>query len=293
MPAAKVTPIDDLADPRLADYANLTDVALRTRLEPERGLFMAEGARVIERALRAGLRLRSILVADDRVEQALTMLRASDAAEPTEIEVYVGPPALVNGVTGYRVHRGFLAAVHRPAPRSVAAVIEAADRILILEDLVDHTNVGAAFRSAAALGFDAVLLSPRCADPLYRRSVKVSMGAVLSVPWAVADGWPQPLDDLSAAGVHLAALTPSPSARNLADLARTPPDRLALMIGTEGDGLTAAAIARAHSAVRIPMFAEVDSLNAAAATAVACYALGPAAGAASSGAVPAGPDAPS
>jgi tRNA G18 (ribose-2'-O)-methylase SpoU len=277
MSVPKVIPVSDLADPRLADYANLTDVELRTRLEPAQGLFMAEGARVIERALASGCRPRSVLVDANRADQALSVLRAvpSPAARDS-VAVFVAPAALIATVTGYRVHRGFLAAMHRPRPRPVEAVLDGAARILVLEDLVDHTNVGAAFRSAAALGFDAVLLSPRCADPLYRRSIKVSMGAVLTMPWASATPWPAALDALRAEGVVVAALTPGPTARDLAEVAASAPARIALLVGTEGEGLTASALERADFAVRIPMFAGVDSLNAAAAAAVACYALGPA-----------------
>jgi tRNA G18 (ribose-2'-O)-methylase SpoU len=270
-----VIEVTALADPRLSDYANLTDAALRTALEPQRGLYMAEGARVIGRALAAGHRPRSLLAERKRGQQALELLQQAGAGD--DVPVYLADQALIRSVTGYRVHRGFLAAMHRPAPLRAAAVVSTATRVLVLEDLVDHTNVGAAFRSAAALGFDAVLVSPRCADPLYRRSIKVSMAAVLAVPWAVADPWPQSLEDLRAAGFLVAALTPRSDAVALGDLAGRTPAKVALLIGTEGAGLTAAAIERSDAAVKIPMFAGVDSLNAAAATAVACYALGPAA----------------
>lgn len=270
-----VIEVTALADPRLSDYANLTDVALRTALEPQRGLYMAEGARVVGRALAAGHRPRSLLAERKRAEQALELLRQAGAGDG--VPVYLADEALIRSVTGYRVHRGFLAAMHRPVPLSAVSVVSSATRVLVLEDLVDHTNVGAAFRSAAALGFDAVLVSPRCADPLYRRSIKVSMAAVLAVPWAVADPWPQALVDLRAAGFLVAALTPRSDAVGLSDLAVRAPAKVALLVGTEGAGLTAAAIERSDVAVRIPMFAGVDSLNAAAATAVACYALGPAA----------------
>lgn len=266
-------PVTDPGDPRLADYRDLTDVALRSTGEPLAGLYMAEGAKVIERALRAGHRPRSVLVEPKRADQAVGLLH-----EHQQTPVYVAPADLLRQVCGYRVHRGFLAAMHRPSPRSVPQVTSSARRLLLLEDLVDHTNVGAAFRNAAALGFDAVVVSPRCADPLYRRSIKVSMGAVLQLPWATANRWPGALHDLRADGFTVLALTPDPQALALAEVAMQPPSRLAVLIGTEGDGITAAARAGCDIAVRIPMGRGIDSLNAAAATAVACYALGPASG---------------
>lgn len=273
-----VVEVHDRTDPRLADYADLTDVALRSAQEPRHGLYMAEGRRVIERALAVGHRPRSLLVEHKRLPQAQALLTGITGAE--QVPIYAGGSDLVRSVTGYRVHRGFLAAMERPAPLALSDVLPAAARVLVLEDLVDHTNVGAAFRNAAALGFDAVLVSPRCADPLYRRSIKVSMGAVLSMPWAVAAPWPDSLADLRAAGFLVAALTPAASAEALADLAATGPGRIALLLGTEGDGLSPAAVAGSDVPVRIPMFSGIDSLNAAAATAVACYALGPAGAAA-------------
>ncbi len=263
-----VAVIADPADPRLAEYAGLTDVALRTAYEPAHGLYMAEGAAVIERALAAGHRPRSVLVEQRRLAAAQQVL-----ARWPQTPFLVAPADLVRSVTGYRVHRGFLAVMDRPAPLDIAAATRGATRILVLEDLVDHTNVGAAFRSAGALGFAAVVVSPRCADPLYRRSVKVSMGAVLSVPWARASTWPDALADLRAAGFTVLALTPAPGAIGLAEIAAAPPEKIALLVGTEGEGLTSGARASSDQLVRIPMFAGIDSLNAAAAVAVACYAL--------------------
>jgi tRNA G18 (ribose-2'-O)-methylase SpoU len=267
-----VIEVPDAADPRLADYADLTDVALRSAAEPAHGLYMAEGRLVIERALAAGHTPRSVLAEPRRLPEVTALLGPDH--EP-HTSVYLAPPQVLRAVTGYRVHRGALAAMHRPAPRTLAEVTAGATRILVLEDLVDHTNVGAAFRCAAALGFDAVVVSPRCADPLYRRSVKVSMGAVLALPWARADAWPAALHELRAAGFAILALTPDPAAAPLHHVAADPPARLAVLIGTEGDGLTPAARAAADREVTIPMAGGIDSLNAAAATAVACYALAP------------------
>ncbi|MDQ1628578.1 MAG: hypothetical protein QOI54_2322 [Actinomycetota bacterium] len=262
----RLTPVDDPHDPRLSDYVGLTDVALRRRTEPALGLFMAEGEKVIRRAVDAGYRLRSVLLEARWVAALRDVLDGSDAP------VYVASPALLEGVTGYPVHRGALAAMDRRALPSVADVLRGARRVVVLEDIVNHTNVGAVFRSAAAMGVDAVLVSPRCADPLYRRSVKVSMGTVFQVPWTRLEPWPDGLHRLRAAGFVVAALTPALDSVELGELSRTVPDRLALLLGTEGDGLSPASVAAADLVVRIPMAGAVDSLNVAAAAAVALWA---------------------
>ena len=266
MPLITVT---DLHDERLSDFRDLTDVSLRSALEPRHGLYMAEGGLVIERALAAGHRPRGVLVEAKRAPQAASLL----AGHP-QVPVYVGDAGLLRGVTGYSVHRGFLAAMQRPQPLSAAEAMQGATRVLVLGDLVDHTNVGAAFRSAAALGFDAVVVSPQCADPLYRRSIKVSMGAVLGIPWATAASLAGALTEARERGFRVLAMTPDPQAVALADLAAAPLDRVALVVGSEGPGLSEAVLRAADARVRIPMAGGVDSLNVAAATAVACYALG-------------------
>lgn len=268
----RVVAVDSADDPRLGDYFSLTDVQLRRVLEPERGLFMAESRWVIQRALERGLIPRSVLT-DGKWLPDLT----EDLAEHPDVPVYVAPQPILRQITGYRLHRGALAAMQRPVERAVADVLPGARRILVLEDLVDHANVGASFRSAAALGFDAAVISPSCADPLYRRSVRTSMAAVLWLPWARARRWPEDLDLLSEQGVDLYALTPGKASRSLAEVAARPPRRLALVVGTEGEGLRQGTIDRCTAGVAIPMAHGIDSLNAAAATAVACYALGPAA----------------
>ena len=264
------TRVTDPADARLADYLHLTDVALRSRTEPERGLFIAESTAVIRRALATGHRLRSVLM-DDR--WLVDLDDVIDSASDQGAEVFLADREVLEAVTGFHVHRGALAAMHRPALRSVGDVVAGARRIVILEDIVDHTNVGAIFRSVAALGADAVLVTPRCADPLYRRSVRVSMGAVFHVPWTRIDPWPDGLDELRRSGVVVAALALRDVAISLDHLAEAPPDRLALVLGAEGDGLSASALAAADLCVRIPMQAGIDSLNVAAASAVALWAL--------------------
>jgi tRNA G18 (ribose-2'-O)-methylase SpoU len=324
---ARLIPVTDPADPRLADYTRLRDVNLRKSLEVEQGLFMAEGEKVIRRAVATGYPVRSMLMARRWVEPLSDVL--GDAT------VYVADDEVVEAVTGFAVHRGALASMERLPLPSVAAVLAGARpsggdarrdgagrdgagcggaewegagrddaergdagpragtapdrgpedggqrsspprRVLVLEDLVDHGNVGAIFRCAAALGIDAVILSPRCADPLYRRSVKVSMGAVFAIPYARMTDWHDGLAELRAAGFTLLALTPDQSAVPLGKAAMG--ERGALLLGTEGDGLSSRWLRAADHPVCIPMSAGamelgVDSLNVVAATAIACHEL--------------------
>ncbi|WP_084072933.1 RNA methyltransferase [Demequina sp. NBRC 110052] len=257
--------IDDPADPRLALYASLTDVALRRRFEAERGVYMAEGAKVIERAVRAGHRPHSFLASE----------RWLPTVEPLagEAPVYVASDALLEAVTGYQVHRGALAAMERPALPSVAELVADARRVVVLEEIVDHTNVGAIFRSAAGIGADAVLVAPTCADPLYRRSVKVSMGTVFQVPWTRSEDWPGDLDLLRKQGFVVAGLALAPDAVTLDAFSAAGHERIAMVMGAEGDGLTGAALSHVDVAVTIPMAGGVDSLNVAAASAVAMWEL--------------------
>ncbi|MCK0113749.1 RNA methyltransferase [Ornithinimicrobium sp. F0845] len=267
---AGVTWIDRPDDERVRDYVGLTDVALRRLLEPEQGLYLAESAKVIGRALDAGHRLRSLLLTPRWVVDLADLVeRAVSEGAP----VYVMEPAVAQEMTGFHLHRGAIAAMHRPVLPTVPDVIEGARRVAVLEDIVDHTNVGAVFRSAAALGVDAVLVTPRCADPLYRRSVRVSMGTVFQVPWTRIDPWPHGIQMLREAGFMVAAFALREDGLALQQLAEDPPDRLALVLGTEGDGLGDRTIAEADLAVRIPMAGGVDSLNVAAASAVAFWAL--------------------
>jgi tRNA G18 (ribose-2'-O)-methylase SpoU len=254
----------------LADYVALTDVALRRRSEPEQGLYIAESEKVIRRALAAGHRPRSFLMA----ERWLTDLAdVVTAAERDGVPVFVGEPAVMEELTGFHLHRGALASMHRPSLPSVESVVADARRVLVLEDIVDHTNVGAAFRSGAALGIDAILVTPRCADPYYRRAIRVSMGTVFQVPWTRVEPWPGGIAQLHDVGFTVAALALAEDAATLDALAADPPERLALVLGTEGDGLGRHTIAGADVTVRIPMAGGVDSLNVAAAAAVAMWAL--------------------
>jgi tRNA G18 (ribose-2'-O)-methylase SpoU len=264
--------VADASDTRLADYVRLTDVHLRRSLEAAQGLFIAEGEKVIRSAIAAGYPVRSFLVGADKLATIADVVAASDAP------LYVLAPAAAEQLTGYRVHRGALASMERLPLPLVADVLAGARRIVILEDIVDHTNVGAVFRCIAALGFDGVVLAPRCADPLYRRAVKVSMGAVLTVPYARLADWRGGLAEVRTAGFRLLALTPDPAAVPISALERECADKLALLIGGEGKGLSGRWLGSADQAVRIPMSRRVDSLNVAAAAAIACYLLGPANG---------------
>ena len=264
---ARLIPVDDPRDPRLADYRDLRDVELRKHLEAEHGLFLAEGEKVVRRAAEGGFAARSFLMAPRWLDGL------SDVLDATDAPCYVVTEALAEEVTGFHVHRGALASLERRPLPPVAEVLEGARTVVALEDVVDHTNVGAVFRSAAALGFDAAVLSPRCADPLYRRSVKVSMGAVFSLPYARMEDWYGGVADLSARGFTTVALTPAADAvgieRAVVDL-----PKVALLVGSEGPGLSQRWLRSADVRAMIPMAAGVDSLNVAAATAVACYVVG-------------------
>ncbi|MEU0598307.1 RNA methyltransferase [Streptomyces sp. NPDC006393] len=264
---AELITVEDPDDPRLTDYTGLTDVELRRRREPAEGLFIAEGEKVIRRAGDAGYAMRSMLLSAKWVD----VMR--DVIEEVPAPVYVVDPALAEQVTGYHVHRGALASMRRKPLPTAADLLRTARRVAVMESVNDHTNIGAIFRSAAALGMDAVLLSPDCADPLYRRSVKVSMGAVFSVPYARLDSWPGGLDSVREAGFTLLALTPDEKAKALDDVAPHRMDRVALMLGAEGEGLSRQALVAADEWVRIPMSHGVDSLNVGAAAAVAFYAV--------------------
>ena len=264
----RVIPIEAADDERLADYRDLTDVALRRVLEPEGGLYIAESAKVIARAVGAGHRPRSVLVQEKWLDDLSPIL-----AEHDDVPVYVVSSEIAERLTGYVIHRGALAAMHRPVPPPVSDVVAGARRVVVLEDIVDHTNVGAIFRAAAGLGADAVLVSPRCADPLYRRSVRVSMGTVFQVPWTRLPEWSEARGILSDLGFHLAALALADDAVPLDVFARDAPERVALLLGAEGDGLSRRALEASDTVVTIPMAGGVDSLNVAAASAVAIWEL--------------------
>ena len=263
--------VTDPSDPRLHDYSGLTDVELRKVREPTEGLFMAEGEKVIRRALDAGYPMRSMLLSPRWAEAMRPMV--DELVASTDAAVYVGSEALLEEVTGFHVHRGALASMQRGPLPDAGELLARSKRVVVLEDIVNHTNLGAIFRCAAALGMDAAVLTPSCADPLYRRSVRVSMGTVFALPYARLDAWPGGLETLAGHGYRTIALTPGPEAVDLPDLRFGADERVALLLGTEGDGLSGTALDAADLRVRIPMAAGVDSLNVAAAAAVACYAI--------------------
>lgn len=267
--------ITDFHAPELDPYARLTQNQLRNRLEPEKGIFIAESPKVIDRALDAGYEPVSLLMERRQITgpAAGILSRCGDAP------VYTADRELLAALTGFELTRGVLCAFRRPAPRPVEELCRGARRVAVLEGIVDSTNVGAIFRSAAALNVDAVLINPSCCDPLCRRAVRVSMGTVFQVPWgqlgdSPAD-WPEKgMDVLHALGFKTAAMALSDRSVSIDDeqLAREP--KLAIVLGTEGDGLAASTIASCDYTVKIPMSHGVDSLNVAAASAVAFWQLG-------------------
>jgi tRNA G18 (ribose-2'-O)-methylase SpoU len=261
---AELIEVADPADPRLADYRDLRDVQLRSHLEVEHGLFLAEGEKVVRRALEAGFTPRSFLMAPRWLDALADVLGLSEAP------CYVVSEALAEQVTGFHVHRGALASLARRPLPGIDEVLADARHVLVLEDVVDHTNVGAIFRCGAAFGFGAVLLAPRCADPLYRRSIKVAMGAVFTTPWTRLPDWHDALPDLSARGFTTVALTLAADAVPV-EHAVAGADRVALVLGAEGHGLSSRWENSADRRAVIPMREGIDSLNVAAAAAVACY----------------------
>ena len=269
---ANIIEITDLNDPALAPYVRLTEAQLRNRLNPDEGVFIAESPVVIGYGLDAGLEPLSLLMEPRHVTgKAAALIRRCG-----DVPVYTADTQALSALTGYPLTRGVLCAMRRPAPLTVEAVCINARRVAVLEGIVDTTNIGAIFRSAAALGMDAVLLTPTCCDPLNRRAVRVSMGTVFQVPWARIDAWPEGgLDRLKALGFRTAAMALSDDSVSIDDPALMAEPRLAIVLGTEGDGLAGSTIANCDYTVRIPMAHGVDSLNVAAASAVAFWQLRP------------------
>ena len=269
--------INTADDPRLIAYRDLTDVALRRKSEPENGVYIAESAKIIERAVACGHTPVSILMADNWLAKMRILLPSICDNDFGSIDVFTGSHAVLEELTGFHVHRGALAEMIRPAPLSLDSVLERARRVVVLENIVDHTNVGAIFRAAAGLGIDAILVTPECADPLYRRSIRVSMGAVFTVPWARIPQWPTSIKELKEKGYYTVAISPQniggQESQDLRKFVAGPLDRVALILGTEGDGLTAASLETCDHSVHIPMSNAVSSLNVASAAAVVFWAL--------------------
>ena len=271
---AKLIEITSLDLPELEVFTRLTEAQLRNRLEPEKGIFIAESPKVIARALEAGYQPLSLLMERKHLEG-----QGRDIMERCgEIPVYTGDNDLLAALTGYQVNRGILCAMRRPVLPTVEELCAGARRVAVLEGIVDSTNVGAIFRSAAALHMDAVLVTPTCCDPLYRRAVRVSMGTVFQIPWTrIGDSpadWPEKgLSRLNALGFKTAAMALSDNSVSIDDPALMAEDKLAIVLGTEGDGLSHTTIAHCDYTVRIPMSHGVDSRNVAAASAVASWQL--------------------
>ena len=261
-------PVADLDDPRLADYRHLREPSRRMGLERSRGIFIVEGHRSLEALLASPYRMRSVLVTTDHAGRVEPLVA-------DDVPIYALPARSIEALSGVHFHRGVLAVGERPAERAVDDVVGGARRVLVLEAVNDHENVGSLFRNAAAFGVDAVVLDPTSADPLYRRATRVSLGHVLRVPFArVATGaWPGALSGLRAAGIQTVALTPALHAEPLGALVAHQPHRVALLVGAEGPGLSDAALSAADRLVRIPMVHGVDSINVATAVAIALSAL--------------------
>ena len=271
---AQIIEISDFIDPRLDVYARLTEAQLLNRFEPAKGMFIAESPKVIQRALDAGCRPVSLLMErKDILGSAAPII-----AQCPDAPVFTADREVLAQLTGYHLTRGVLCAMLRPPLPSVEAVLEGTRRVAVLENVMNPTNVGAIFRSAAALGMDAVLLTPGCSDPLYRRSARVSMGTVFQIPWTFIGSqtgdWPEPgMSRLRQLGFRTAAMALREDSLSVDDPRLAREDKLAIILGSEGDGLTDSTIADCDYTVRIPMYHGVDSLNVAAASAVAFWEL--------------------
>lgn len=263
---ASVVPLSHIPEQEQKFYGSLTDVKLRQVSEPAWGIYIAESSKVIRRALAAGHAPLSFMMSDKWAADLIDVLEGYP-----DIPAYVGDENELEAVAGYHLHRGALAVMRRPEPKPLGDLLQSAQRIAVLEDIVDHTNVGAIFRNAAALNIDAVLITPRCADPLYRRSIRVSMGTVFQIPWVRLEDWPGSIEHLQAMGFTVASLALKEDSLSLVELGEMNLQKLALILGTEGHGLGKSTISRSDYTVMIPMASGVDSLNVAAASAVAFW----------------------
>ena len=267
---ANIVEITDFSDPSLDVYARLTEAQLLNRFEPAKGMFIAESPKVIHRALDAGCEPVSLLMERKDIDGSAREI----IARCPEIPVFTADEEVLCNLTGYHLTRGVLCAMRRPKPPAMEEICREASRVVILENVQNPTNVGAIFRSAAALGMDAVLLTPGCSNPLYRRSARVSMGTVFQIPWAYTGEWPgEGMKQLKNLGFKTAALALSDNSVSIDDPKLMEEEKLALLLGSEGDGLTDTTIANCDYTVKIPMYHGVDSLNVAAASAVAFWQL--------------------
>ena len=271
---AHIIEINDLSAPELAPYTQLTHAQLRSQRRPEEGLFIAESLNVIASALRAGCRPVSFLLEEKHIPALLQAL----GGDMPDVPIYTAPREVLASLTGFALTRGILCAMRRPQLPTPEEICRSARRLVVLENITDSTNIGAIFRSAAALGMDGILVAPSCCDPLYRRAVRVSMGTVFQIPWTWLTGesfqWPQPgIDTLRALGFPTAAMALTDNSISIEDPVLAQADKLAIVLGSEGNGLCEETIARCDYTARIPMYHGVDSLNVAAAGAVIFWQL--------------------
>ncbi|WP_396275222.1 TrmH family RNA methyltransferase [Glutamicibacter sp. PS] len=260
--------VADLEDPRLDEYLRLSEAHLRMRTDVENGLYIAESTMVVRRALNAGHVPRSFLLAEKYLDQL-----TEEFARYPEVPIFVGDDRQLEDLVGFHLHRGAMASMNRPEPLDVGQVLQASSRVAVLEDIADHTNLGAILRSATGLGVDAVLLTPKCVDPWYRRSARVSMGTVFDLPWVRLDSWPDGLEILARHGFRTLAMELTEDAIPLDRLEIAAGDKVAMILGNEGRGVRAETLERVDDTVMIPMHREVSSLNVGAASAIAFWHL--------------------
>ncbi|RWZ83819.1 TrmH family RNA methyltransferase [Glutamicibacter sp. HZAU] len=264
----RILQVADLEDPRLDEYLRLSEAHLRMRSDVENGLYIAESTKVVQRAINAGHVPRSFLLAEKHLDQL-----AEEFNQFPDAPIFIGDDRQLQDLVGFHLHRGAMAAMNRPEPLDLDEVLEASSRIAILEDIADHTNLGAIIRSASGLGVDAVLLTPKCVDPWYRRSARVSMGTVFDLPWVRMQSWPGDLQTLKKHGYEMLAMELTDDAIPLNEVEIKAGQKAAMILGNEGRGVTDEALATVDRTVIIPMHRGVDSLNVGAASAIAFWHL--------------------
>lgn len=264
----RILHVEDLQDSRLDEYLRLSEAHLRMRTDVENGLYIAESTKVVQRAINAGHVPRSFLLAEKHLGQLTEEFNRFPTAP-----IFVGDDRQLEDLVGFHMHRGAMAAMNRPEPLDLNNVLENSSRIAILEDIADHTNLGAIIRSASGLGIDAVLLTPKCVDPWYRRSARVSMGTVFDLPWVRLESWPGDMAKLKDHGYELLAMELTVDAVALNEVQINPGQKIAMILGNEGRGVTQEALDAVDRTVIIPMHREVDSLNVGAASAIAFWHL--------------------
>lgn len=265
---ARILQVADLEDPRLDEYLRLSEAHLRMRTDVENGLYIAESTKVVQRAINAGHVPRSFLLAEKHLDQL-----AEEFNRFPDAPIFIGDDRQLQDLVGFHLHRGAMAAMNRPEPLDLDEVLEASSRIAILEDIADHTNLGAIIRSASGLGVDAVLLTPKCVDPWYRRSARVSMGTVFDLPWVRMQSWPEDLQTLKNHGYEMLAMELTDDAIPLNEVEIKAGQKVAMILGNEGRGVSDEALAAVDRTVIIPMHRDVDSLNVGAASAIAFWHL--------------------